>query len=304
METCLAGADEWRGGDGPLVLERGPADNPLFGAFFQAAQDAGYPLDRRRQRLPPGGVREVRPQPAPGSPALRGPGLPPPGAAPQEPHRPHPVARHRRPLPGHPRGGCRLPTRGAPEPSGRRRRDHPVRRGDQHPPAAAALGCRRRRRPPGSRHRRGDRPARCRRQPPGPPRGLRPARLEAAGLDRAGSAVARSAQDRLRVAGPPPWPRRDQPLRGRRLRPQQRRGRLPEPDVPLPPGRDPLRRERAVGGTRLPGAHRPHVRRHPRPREDPLDRPRASTPRCCSTTCRPPTTARSGSRPSGSPATS
>jgi choline dehydrogenase len=44
METCLAGADEWRGGSGPLVLERGPADNPLFGAFFAAAQQAGYPL--------------------------------------------------------------------------------------------------------------------------------------------------------------------------------------------------------------------------------------------------------------------
>ena len=44
METCLAGADDWRGGAGPLVLERGPAENPLFAAFFQAAQDAGYPL--------------------------------------------------------------------------------------------------------------------------------------------------------------------------------------------------------------------------------------------------------------------
>jgi len=49
METLLlpdgrVGADDWRGGDGPLVLERGPAENPLFGAFFQAAQDAGYPL--------------------------------------------------------------------------------------------------------------------------------------------------------------------------------------------------------------------------------------------------------------------
>ncbi len=44
MENCLAGADEWRGGDGPLKLERGPAENPLFGAFFQAAQEAGYPL--------------------------------------------------------------------------------------------------------------------------------------------------------------------------------------------------------------------------------------------------------------------
>ena len=44
METCLAGADDWRGGDGPLVLERGPAENPLFGAFFDAVQEAGYPL--------------------------------------------------------------------------------------------------------------------------------------------------------------------------------------------------------------------------------------------------------------------
>jgi choline dehydrogenase len=44
MENCLAGADDWRGGDGPLKLERGPAENPLFGAFFQAAQEAGYPL--------------------------------------------------------------------------------------------------------------------------------------------------------------------------------------------------------------------------------------------------------------------
>jgi choline dehydrogenase len=44
MENCLAGADEWRGGSGPLVLERGPATNPLFGAFFEAATQAGYPL--------------------------------------------------------------------------------------------------------------------------------------------------------------------------------------------------------------------------------------------------------------------
>ena len=44
METCLAGADDWRGGDGPLKLERGPAENPLFSAFFQGAQQAGYPL--------------------------------------------------------------------------------------------------------------------------------------------------------------------------------------------------------------------------------------------------------------------
>ncbi|MCY3632002.1 MAG: choline dehydrogenase [bacterium] len=44
METCLAGPDQWRGGEGPLVLERGPADSPLFTAFFKAVQEAGYEL--------------------------------------------------------------------------------------------------------------------------------------------------------------------------------------------------------------------------------------------------------------------
>ena len=36
--------DPWRGHDGPLVLERGPATNPLFTAFFAACQEAGYHL--------------------------------------------------------------------------------------------------------------------------------------------------------------------------------------------------------------------------------------------------------------------
>ena len=43
LETTLAGADEYRGGEGPLVLERGPAANPLFGAFFAAGEQAGIP---------------------------------------------------------------------------------------------------------------------------------------------------------------------------------------------------------------------------------------------------------------------
>ncbi len=46
MENCLAGPDEYRGGDGPLELERGPATNPLFGAFFEATVQAGYPLTK------------------------------------------------------------------------------------------------------------------------------------------------------------------------------------------------------------------------------------------------------------------
>jgi choline dehydrogenase len=42
METCLAGADEWRGDDGPLYLERGPAEGRLFRAFLAAAEEAGH----------------------------------------------------------------------------------------------------------------------------------------------------------------------------------------------------------------------------------------------------------------------
>ena len=44
MENCLAGEDEYRGTDGPLILERGPCENPLFAAFFEAVQQAGHAL--------------------------------------------------------------------------------------------------------------------------------------------------------------------------------------------------------------------------------------------------------------------
>ena len=43
MENCLAGGDEWRGTKGPLVLERGPSDNPLIDSFLAATEQAGYP---------------------------------------------------------------------------------------------------------------------------------------------------------------------------------------------------------------------------------------------------------------------
>ncbi|RSL31767.1 choline dehydrogenase [Salibacterium salarium] len=44
LENALAADkdDEYRGHDGPVKLERGPAKNPLFQAFFGAAVDAGY----------------------------------------------------------------------------------------------------------------------------------------------------------------------------------------------------------------------------------------------------------------------
>ncbi len=51
LENCLAGDDHsgpertrgrYRGGEGPLVLERGPALNPLFEAFLEATEQAGH----------------------------------------------------------------------------------------------------------------------------------------------------------------------------------------------------------------------------------------------------------------------
>ena len=44
LESCLAGGDQWRGDDGPLKLERGPANNELFESFFRACQQAGHSL--------------------------------------------------------------------------------------------------------------------------------------------------------------------------------------------------------------------------------------------------------------------
>ena len=46
MENCLAGGDDFRGYQGPLKLERGPASSPLFQAFFQAVQQAGFELTK------------------------------------------------------------------------------------------------------------------------------------------------------------------------------------------------------------------------------------------------------------------
>jgi len=42
MENRLVGGDEWRGEDGPLQLETGPATNPLFQAWLAAGVEAGY----------------------------------------------------------------------------------------------------------------------------------------------------------------------------------------------------------------------------------------------------------------------
>ncbi|MEE4362842.1 MAG: choline dehydrogenase [Desulfotignum sp.] len=43
-ENRLKGPDQYHGTKGPLILETGPCKNPLFQAFLESAQQAGYPL--------------------------------------------------------------------------------------------------------------------------------------------------------------------------------------------------------------------------------------------------------------------
>ncbi len=46
FEGRTAGADEYQGAVGPLYLTEPECDNPLFNAFFNAVQEAGYPLTK------------------------------------------------------------------------------------------------------------------------------------------------------------------------------------------------------------------------------------------------------------------
>ena len=180
---------------------------------------------------------------------------------------------------GRPGDRRRLPPEWSREPPCACRRGHPVRRRDQLPAAVAARRDRAEGRPREARDRRRGRPSWGRQQPAGPPRGLHPVRVQAAGLDRPLAQAPAQATDRRRVALPAPWGGLLQPLRGGRLHPEQRRRRLPEPDVPLPPHRHPVRRFPPGRRARLPGAHRSDVLRRTRHREAEVTRPlRAPSP--------------------------
>ncbi len=159
------------------------------------------PADRRRQRLPAGGLREVRPQRAPRPPAQRQPGLPAPGDEAQEPRRADPGHGHRAAHAGQARHRRRLRARRSPQAQRRGRRGGPLRRRHQLPAAAPA-------------HRASAPPTTCAawastcwptcpgvgREHAGPPRGLHPARRQAAGLDRAVAQAPPQAAHRRRVA--------------------------------------------------------------------------------------------------------
>ena len=44
METNARGPNDWRGGDGPLHVSDPKSGNPIFAAFIEAGQEAGYPI--------------------------------------------------------------------------------------------------------------------------------------------------------------------------------------------------------------------------------------------------------------------
>ena len=171
--------------------------NPLFAAFFAAAQEAGYPLtDDVNGYRQEGFARFDRN-------VHRGRRL---SAARAYLHpvrdrknldRRDPGPGHQGPVRGQARGRRRLPARRPAAPQRRRRRGDPVRRRDQHPAAAPALRRRRRVAARGLGIDVVHHLARRRGEPPGPPRGLHPVRLEAAGLDRARPALAGPARHRL-----------------------------------------------------------------------------------------------------------
>ncbi len=221
MENCLAadGNDVFHGHSGPLELERGPATNPLFGAFFDAVQQAGYPITDDVNGFQQEGLRQVRSQRAPWPPVERGARLPAPGDAPQEPHGHDPRPGTSRAVRRHACDRCRVQHPSRRHPTGNSRRGHPVRRSVQLAATPAAQWCRQchrswsagdssRARPPGGR------PAHA-----GPSRGLRAVLVQAAGVAAAAVEDVATTVHRRRVAVPAQRTRCVEPLRGWRVSP-------------------------------------------------------------------------------------
>ena len=95
----------------PARARAGTGHQPALRRVLRRCPTGGLPAHRRRQRLPPGGFRAVRPQHAPRPPALGSAGVPAPRAPPQEPDRRDPRAGDQGPLRGQARGRGRLPPR-------------------------------------------------------------------------------------------------------------------------------------------------------------------------------------------------
>ena len=140
METCLAGPTSSVAATDRWSWNGDRATNPLFDAFFEAVQQAGYPLTKTSTAIQQEGFAALRPQRASRSPAQRGlAAYLHPVMKPTQPRRHDPGPGRPHPLRGHPGDRCRVHRAGR-TPAGRsRRRGDPVRWGVQLAPTAAAL---------------------------------------------------------------------------------------------------------------------------------------------------------------------
>src|SRR5262245_45147013 len=117
-----------------------PGHQSAVRRVLRGGASGGLRADRRRERLPAGGVRGVRPEHPPRPPAVGGGGLPAPGEVAPEPGGPNAHVRDADPVRGLARRRGRdrpRPRRDRADPRGRGRR---VRRRDQLAADAAALG--------------------------------------------------------------------------------------------------------------------------------------------------------------------
>ena len=254
----------------------GPGPRPPLRRLLRRRAGGRLPADRRRERLPPGGVRGLRPQRAQRTPAVRGAGIPPSGHGASEPRGGDLRAGHR--------ACCSTAKRAVGVEYTRfGRRATQVRAGEVvlcggaiNSPQLLQLsgvGAADELRPLGI-------DVVC--DLPGVGENLQD-HLEvyfqhgstAAGVDGALLRVEEPPEGRPRVAAAQVGSRRHQPLRGGRLRAQQRRGPMAQPHVPLPADRGSLRRHDAAGRrrARIPGARGPDVLRRARHVQDRQRRP-------------------------------
>ena len=244
---------------GPLFVTSPEMRNPLYRAFIDAGVEAGYARTEDMNGYRQEGFGADGPDHVPRAPLERGDGVSATRAGASESRGSFGRTRHaravrrrardrRRIRTRRPRGPCALPTR-----SDRRRRR------DQLAADADALRHRQRRRAEATRDRAGRRCPGGRREPAGPHRDLRAARVHAADHALFDAESARDGEDRRRVAAVSLRTRRDQSLRGGRIHPQPRRRSSSGPAVSLPADRDGVRRQGEDRPARVPGARRTHA---------------------------------------------
>jgi len=244
-ESRDIGPNDYHGGDGPVSVTTPKADNnELFHAMVEAGVQAGYPRTDDLNGYQQEGFgpmdRTVTPQGRRASTAR--------GYLDQAKERPnltiHTHAVTDRVLfEGKRAVGVRY-LRGREQPHvARAPRSAAVRRRHRLAADPAAFGGRPWRVAEEARRHAGAGAARRRPEPAGPPGDVPAVRVPEAGVAVPGAQVVEPAGDRRRVAIPRQRHRCQQPVRGRRLHPQQRRVRMAEHPVPLPAGGGQLQRQ-------------------------------------------------------------